>query len=144
MNPQYPFVKPRRHPNSLALVVRLRGAPSLRQQRAFFARLHQEARRLGLIMGRKLNLCLFISAERICGSIHRQQLVGWLIDQKEVADVTVGRLEHLADLKAPPSHGPRAGLRLSPEDAAAVHQLILQVTGGVIKQWTSYVLGRLA
>lgn len=143
MNPDYPFVKPRRHPNSLALVVRLRGSPTRRQQRAFFSRLHQEARRLGLVMARKFGLCIFLGAERICGSAHRHQLVGWLIDQKEVADVVVGKLEHLADLKIPlPDERERPSYM--PDEAETLHRLIEQVTFGVIKQWTGYVFGLLA
>ena len=58
MRPEYPFVPPRRHPNCLMLIVRLRGAPCRRRRRAFFARMHAEARRLGIVMSQRLGLCL--------------------------------------------------------------------------------------
>lgn len=144
MNPEYPFVKPRRHPNCLFLVVHLRGAPSRRLRRAFFARMHAEARRLGVVLSHKLGVCLLFGAERICSSAHRHQMVNWLIDQPEVALVDVGELEHLADLfqrklRVGGLVGP-----LSHNERVAARALARRVAAGAVAQWTQYLSGRMA
>lgn len=144
MNPDYPFVKPRRHPNCLFLVVHLRGAPCRRLRRAFFARMHAEARRLGVVLSHKLGVCLLFGAERICTSAHRHQMVAWLIDQPEVATVDVGELAHLGDifqqkLRVGGLDGP-----LSASERAGARTLAKRVAAGAVAQWTQYLSGRMA
>lgn len=144
MNPDYPFVKPRRHPNCLFLVVHLRGAPCRRLRRAFFARMHAEARRLGVVLSHKLGVCLLFGAERICTSAHRHQMVAWLIDQPEVATVDVGELAHLGDifqqkLRLNCVDGP-----LGRRDKHAARTLTLRIATGAVAQWTRYLSGHMA
>jgi len=142
--PLFPFVKPRRHPNSFALSVKLRGAPCRRLRRAFFARMHQEARRLGIVLSHKWGVCVLFGAERMCASAHRHQMVNWLIDQPEVAHVSVGSLEHLGELFSPKSRALRGRSEFTGDDVAAVRALLLRVAGGAVKQWTRYVTGGMA
>lgn len=142
MNPEYPFVKPRRHPNSFVLTVSLRGAPSRRQRRAFFSRLYRQARGLGLVFAQKLGLCVFYNAERICGSAHRHQIVAWLTDQREVAGVAVCHLEHLADLWQQPERLPTPDIRRMTQTPFEDQLLWRRVVTGVIKQWVCYVTER--
>lgn len=144
MKPDFPFVKPRRHPNCLILVVQLRDAPCRRLRRAFFARMHAEARRLGVVLSHKLGVCLLFGAERICSSAHRHQMVSWLIDQPEVARVDVGDLAHLGDLfqqkrRASGLKGPA-----STEDHVAAQRLVTRVATGAVAQWTRYLAGHMA
>jgi hypothetical protein len=144
MNPDHPFVKPRRHPNSLVLVVRLRHAPCRRQRRAFFARMHAEARRLGVLLSHKLGVCLLFGAERICTSAHGHQMVAWLIDQSEVAHVEVFQLVHLGDLFS-------RRLRIESADGAALTEperqagraLLRRIAIGAVAQWAQYLQGHM-
>jgi hypothetical protein len=125
------------------LIVRLRGAPCRRERRAFFARMHAEARRLGVVMSHKLGVCLFFGAERICAGAHRHQMVNWLIDQPEVRSVDVDELRHLGDLLAQRSRfaadiGPSATQRQAGRD------LVRRVAAGAVAQWAVYLQGRLS
>lgn len=144
MKPDFPFVKPRRHPNCLILVVHLCGAPSRRYRRAFFARMHAEARRLGVVLSHKIGLYLLFGAERICTSAHRHQMVAWLIDQPEVARVEVGELTHLADVFQKASRASGSKVPTSSEERAAAQALMLRVATGAVAQWTHYLVGRMA
>lgn len=144
MNPHFPFVKPLRHPNCLFLCVQLRGGPSRRLRRAFFARMHAEARRLVVVLSHKLGVCLLFGAERICTSAHRHQMVNWLIDQPEVATVDVGELAHLGDvfqqkLRLRCVDGP-----LGPRQKLTAQALISRVALGAVAQWTRYPSGHMA
>ncbi|HQQ71813.1 MAG TPA: hypothetical protein PLL92_16085 [Alicycliphilus sp.] len=144
MNPDYPFVKPRRHPNCLFLVVYLRGAPCRRQRRAFFARMHAEARRLGVVLSHKLGVCLLFGAERICTSAHRHQMVAWLIDQPEVATVDVGELAHLGDIFQQKLRLSNVDGPLGRHDKHAARTLTLRIATGAVAQWTRYLSGHMA
>lgn len=144
MKPDFPFVKPHRHPNCLILVVHLRSAPSRRYRRAFFARMHAEARRLGVVLSHKVGLCLLFGAERICTTAHRHQMVTWLIDQPEVARVEVGELVHLADVFQKASRANGTKVPTSPVERAAAQALLLRVATGAVAQWTQYLVGRMA
>ncbi len=139
MRPEYPFVPPRRHPNCLMLIVRLRGAPCRRRRRAFFARMHAEARRLGIVMSQRLGLCLLFGAERICTTAHRHQMTTWLMDQPEVRSIQVGELFHLGDLFE------RDGRRRQQDTAAVASNesdLASRLIGGLLMQWLLYLWGR--
>ena len=140
----FPFVKPRRHPNSLVLTVKLHGAPCRRLRRAFFARMHQEARRLGIVLSHKRGVCVLFGAERICTTAHRHQMLNWLSDQPEVALVGIDPLGHLSDLFLPHSRLLRREGSRSADEVAAVRAVLVQVAGGAIKQWVRYVTGGLA
>ncbi len=139
MNPDYPFVKPRRHPNCLLLIVHLRNAPCRRRRCAFFARMHAEARRLGVVMGHKLGLCLLFGAERICTTAHRHQITNWLMDQPEVEEVVVGQLVHLGNLF---QRKPARGNGFAAADSEAVRDLTSRVVSGALIQWLLYLWGR--
>jgi hypothetical protein len=144
MNPNDPFVKPRRHPNCLVLIVRLRGAPCRRERRAFFARMHAEARRLGVVMSHKRGVCLLFGAERICASAHRHQMVNWLIDQPEVRCVDIDELRHLGDLFQHRRLAPTQDGGLTPEQRQGARDLLRRVAAGAVAQWAMYLEGRLA
>jgi hypothetical protein len=144
MNPIYPFVKPRRHPNCVVLVVHLRHAPCRRLRRAFFTRMHAEARRLGVLMSHKLGVCLLFGAERICTTAHRHQMTTWLMDQPEVAHIEVGRLGHLGDLFLANFRGAGLDRPLHAHQQAAARSLMQRVAGGVVLQWAKYLTGQLA
>jgi hypothetical protein len=144
MNPDYPFVKPHRHPNCVMLVVYLRGAPCRRERRAFFARMHAEARRLGVVLSHKLGVCLLFGAERICTTAHRHQMTTWLMDQPEVSHIDVGPLAHLANLFLPNARvAGRAG-PLTAEARDAARALVRRVATGAVAQWSRYLTGELA
>ncbi len=141
-NPPFPFVKPRRHPNCLFLVVHLRNAPCRRLRRQFFGRMHAEARRLGIVLSHKLGVCLLFGAERICTNAHRHQMLNWLIDQPEVASVGIGELAHLADVFQRRIRAVRHDAS-APLEAAFADALAERVAGGALAQWTQYVKGRM-
>lgn len=143
MNPDYPFVKPRRHPNCVMLVVHLRGAPCRRLRRAFYGRMHAEARRLGVVMSRKLGACLLFGAERICGTAHRHQMSAWLMDQPEVERFEVGQLAHLGDLFGPKVRVAGSDGPLDAEEALAARALVHRLARGAVAQWITYLEGRL-
>jgi hypothetical protein len=144
MNPEYPFVKPRRHPNSLVLVVYLRNAPCRRLRRNFFARMHAEARRLGMVMSHKLGVCVLFGAERVCGSAHRHQIVNWLMDQPEAQRVDIGQLRHLGDLFLPRLHIEGLDGPLHDQEREGARRLMRRLGAGAVAQWVQYLQGRLS
>ncbi len=146
MKPKYPLVRVRAYPNSFVLAVRLRGAPTHRDQRAFFAALRAEARHQGLVMGHKFGLCVFFGAERLCTGHSRHQMINWLVDHPEVRAVEVSQLVAFASLFATdPKANPwmRALRDLAPELRACAHAALLRAARGALVQWAAYLGGRL-
>jgi hypothetical protein len=146
MKPKFPFVRIRPCPNSFVLAIRLRGAPTRRDQRAFFAALHTEARHQGLVMGHKFGLCVFFGAERLCTGHCRHQMINWLVDHPEVRAVEVGQLVAFASLFAldPKAHPLMRALGgLTPELRAFAHVALLRAAYGTLVQWAAYLGGRL-
>jgi hypothetical protein len=146
MKPHFPFVRIRPYPNSFVLAIRLCGAPTRRDQRAFFATLHAEARHQGMVMGHKFGLCVFFGAERLCTSHSRHQMINWLIDHEEVRTVEVSQLVAFADVFASdPKANPliRALRDLAPELRAFTHVALLRAAYGTLVQWAAYLGGRL-
>jgi hypothetical protein len=90
--------RPRGYPNCVALVLELQCRLTLRERCAFFRRLHQRSRELGLVFSHKYGACVFFGAERPCGSVHRHALTNWLSDQHEVRAVHLGQLGNLSAL----------------------------------------------
>jgi hypothetical protein len=105
--------------------------------------MHQEARRLGVVMAQKLGLCVIYSAERICTSAHRHQIVNWLMDQPEVASISVGSLHHLGDLFSSKLRV-WSDVPLSAEARIAAQMQVYRAAAGVTKQWVGYLTGRVA
>jgi hypothetical protein len=146
MKPKFPLVRIRPYPNSFVLAIRLRGAPTRRDQRAFFAGLHAEARHQGLVMGHKFGLCVFFGAERLCTGHSRHQMINWLVDHQEVRTVEVSQLVAFANLFASdPKTNPliRALRDLAPELRAFTQLALGRAACGTLAQWSAYLGGRL-
>jgi hypothetical protein len=142
----FPFVRPRPYPNSFILAVRLRGAPTRRQQRAFFSAMHAEARHHGLVMGHKFGLCIVFGAERLCTNHSRHQMINWLVDHQAVRGIEVSQLMAFASLFSPDSErnplirnlGPA-----TPEQIAAVQMALHRAAYGTLLQWVAHLRGAL-
>jgi uncharacterized protein YggL (DUF469 family) len=143
MQPKFPFVRPRHYPNCFVIAVQLRGAPTRRQHHDVFVTLHREARHHGLVMGRKVGLCVFFGAERLCTNHSRHQMINWLVDHRAVRAIHVSELMALVHLFQPDGPLIRRLGDIPEEDRQTVHILLERAAWGTVNQWLAFLRGDL-
>jgi hypothetical protein len=144
MNHEERFLRtrPRGYPNCVALVIELQYRLTLRERRAFVRRLHQRSRELGLIVSHKYGACVFIGAERVCGSVHRHALTNWLSDQPEVRVVHLGQLGNLSAM-ARHAEVLTPGASVPQDDRQAARLVFGSLALRAACQWLRFIEGRI-
>lgn len=134
-------------PNCAVFTFTLRGSPTLYERRSFQRCLHRRARELGLVLSQKHGLCIAFGAERICTNAHRHQLLTWLVDHPEVAQVELSHLHALRQIVAgqvPALQPTTAHAAAWASNASTLRNAWRKAALGAARQWSSFISGRMA